>query len=331
MDKAKSWDVFVSHASEDKAEVVLPLSRLLERLGLKVWLDVGELKVGDSLSKSIDEGLARSRFGILVLSKAFLRKDWPDYELRSLIAKELGREKVILPVWHDIERDELLAYSPNLADKKGLSTNRMSLEDIALELVEVIRPDLSERILRKLIYLRQRNASPIELVEAKSLKKSRRRHAELPTALVWRIRGIRAALIDVYPLSFEDWIDGFLRDSHPTQEVEMWEHFACVFREIVWEGDWTLEDKKLVFGTLFPMLMGMGKPSLEGLKLTPIQKKIVEEALAGPRATPGEIPIFADTDDEGDSPSAAPDLEDFTGPAALIDQELLEELARRST
>ena len=77
-------DVFVSHASEDKEAFVAPLAKILSQLGLKVWYDEFSLKLGDSLSRSIDKGLSESTFGIVVLSKPFINKSWTEYELRGL-------------------------------------------------------------------------------------------------------------------------------------------------------------------------------------------------------------------------------------------------------
>jgi AbiTii/TIR domain len=72
----RDFDVFISHASEDKNTVVRPLARALSDKGLKVWYDEFELKIGDSLRRKIDTGLARSRFGVIVLSRSFFRKDY---------------------------------------------------------------------------------------------------------------------------------------------------------------------------------------------------------------------------------------------------------------
>ena len=90
------WDAFISHASEDKDTLVAPLASMLKELGAKVWYDEFELKAGDSLSKSIDKGLVNSRYGIVVLSPSFINKGWPDYELRSLISKEIGKDGIII-------------------------------------------------------------------------------------------------------------------------------------------------------------------------------------------------------------------------------------------
>jgi hypothetical protein len=119
----KTWDVFISHASEDKEAVALPLADALKRAGLKVWLDRQELRLGDSLREKIDQGLAESRFGVVVLSQHFLQKRWPNRELNGLSALEEDGKKVILPVWHEITKTELASYSPMLADRLAVSTS----------------------------------------------------------------------------------------------------------------------------------------------------------------------------------------------------------------
>jgi hypothetical protein len=138
----KAWDVFVSHASEDKASFVRPLATALANLGVAVWYDEFSLRLGDSISRSIDKGLAQSRFGVVVVSHAFLSKPWPEYELRGLVAREIGEDRVILPIWHGVERPEVLSFSPPLADKVALDTRQSSAEDIAIRLLREIRPDL---------------------------------------------------------------------------------------------------------------------------------------------------------------------------------------------
>jgi TIR domain len=83
--KNKRWDAFISHASEDKDSVARPLYKLLRDKGLEIWYDEFTLKVGDSLRKSIDQGLSKSVCGIVVLSKDFFSKKWPKHELNGFI------------------------------------------------------------------------------------------------------------------------------------------------------------------------------------------------------------------------------------------------------
>jgi hypothetical protein len=72
----KTWDIFISHASEDKP-FTDRLHEELKKSGVRVWYDKSVLVMGDSLRKKIDEGLAGSRFGVVVLSQAFFSKQWP--------------------------------------------------------------------------------------------------------------------------------------------------------------------------------------------------------------------------------------------------------------
>lgn len=113
--EAGPWDVFISHASEDK-EFVRPLADALTGRGLRVWFDEFELHVGASLSGSIHRGLAESRFGVVVLSPSFFAKEWPQWELAGLLARQIGEKRVILPVWHQIDQESVRRFAPPLAD-----------------------------------------------------------------------------------------------------------------------------------------------------------------------------------------------------------------------
>lgn len=114
----EEWDVFISHASEDKEAIAKPLAEALRIKGLRVWYDDFALKMGDSLRQSIDSGLARSRFGVVILSGYFFQKHWPQQELNGLVTRE-DSGKVILPVWHGVGFAEVRNYSPMLADRKA--------------------------------------------------------------------------------------------------------------------------------------------------------------------------------------------------------------------
>lgn len=111
-------------------------------LGVSVWYDEFSLRLGSSLSRSIDRGLADSSFGLVVVSPAFIRKPWPEYELRGLVAREITEDRVILPVWHGVTRADVLAFSPPLCDKVALNTTGLSAEDVAIQILREVRPDL---------------------------------------------------------------------------------------------------------------------------------------------------------------------------------------------
>jgi hypothetical protein len=135
------YDVFICHASEDKDGVARPLAEALQKEGVQVWYDEFNLRVGDSLSHSIDVGLAQSRFGVVIVSRRFLEKPWPQRELHGLISRELtSGAKVILPVWHEISKEDLVAVSPTLADVLATSTTR-GMDHVVEQILEVVRPD----------------------------------------------------------------------------------------------------------------------------------------------------------------------------------------------
>ncbi|MCA9924517.1 MAG: TIR domain-containing protein, partial [Anaerolineales bacterium] len=133
------FDVFISHASEDKDDLVRPLADALVEMGIKVWYDEFQLKIGDSLRRSIDAGLANSTFGIVVLSPSFFAKNWPQYELDGLVQREMEGGKVILPLWHKVSKSEVMGYSPSLADKLALNSTVATIEELAAEFADVIK------------------------------------------------------------------------------------------------------------------------------------------------------------------------------------------------
>ncbi len=134
---SKTWDIFISHASEDKDAFVRELANELTAKGLKVWYDEFTLTIGDSLRRSIDQGLANSQYGIVVLSHNFFSKEWPQRELDGLVAKEISSGKLILPIWHDVTKDDVARFSPILADRLAVTSDR-GMNNIIKEIMAAI-------------------------------------------------------------------------------------------------------------------------------------------------------------------------------------------------
>jgi hypothetical protein len=140
------YDVFISHASEDKDSFVRELALRLQEENIQVWYDEFSLKLGDSLRRSIDIGLSRSRFGVVILSKNFFAKQWPQRELDGLVAREtIHGHRIILPVWHEITREEICRYSPPLADIVAVSSS-FGIDHVVTAIKEVVRPQGSPLI-----------------------------------------------------------------------------------------------------------------------------------------------------------------------------------------
>ncbi len=135
-----SWDVFICHASEDKEAIAKPLVAALVKAGLRVWYDDLTLALGDSLSRAIEQGLSASQFGVVILSPHFFAKKWPQRELNGLVAQEEHRDKVILPVWHGVTHEDVVRFSPSLADKIAVSTDQ-GVPAVVDKILRVIRPE----------------------------------------------------------------------------------------------------------------------------------------------------------------------------------------------
>lgn len=231
---SKKYDVFISHASEDKPRIVKELAELLSCLGVSVWYDEFSLEVGDSLTQKIDEGLINSNFGIIIISRNFINKKWTDYELRSLLSKEDNFTKVILPLWHDITYDEVKNFSLYLADKFSLDTSKLSLSECVRKLLKVIRPDIHLNLSRRILFNEIRKTSKVKLVEIKNLVWGEKLRDSLPQNIINRIKSFHYSFIEKYIYSgIEKTIECYLYDHDPIREIEIFEILNASFLEFI--------------------------------------------------------------------------------------------------
>ena len=132
------YDVFISHASEDKEPFVEELVHALRDRDIRVWYDSINIGWGDSLRTQIDSGLKKSTFGIVILSENYIKKGWTQYELEGLFNIEMTKGKTILPIWHNITKQQVMDFSATLAGRKALTTATMTADEIADTFVELI-------------------------------------------------------------------------------------------------------------------------------------------------------------------------------------------------
>ncbi len=129
----KQWDIFISHASEDKGSFVNELSKSLLNKGLSIWYDDFELKIGSKIRESIEDGLSNSIYGVIIISNHFIKKDWTVKELDGLFSMN----KKILPIWHNITKKEIATFSPLLLNTFALDSSK-GPESIAREIELVV-------------------------------------------------------------------------------------------------------------------------------------------------------------------------------------------------
>ncbi len=153
----KEFDFFISHASEDKEKFVRPLVKELINLGFKVWFDELSLKLGDSLFEEISYGIKNSDYGIVIISKPFLKKAWTKKELNGLLSKEIFTDSnIILPIWLEISATDVYSFSPILADKFSLSIDSNQIEKAIEKILSISKSEKfdSEELISKITYLK---------------------------------------------------------------------------------------------------------------------------------------------------------------------------------
>ena len=244
------WDLFISHASEDKEDLVRPLAEELVKYGVNVWYDEFSLELGDSLTASIDKGLIDSKFGLLIISPAFFQKRWTEYELKSLLTKEINGGKIILPIWHNVTSDFVASKSLFLADKKAISSD-VGFSKLALEIVKVVRPDIiNSHLLKKAC--REMKPGKIEQTKLKDLHVIEGvRHKELPLHLVVASK----LLHTLFPVgSYADFVKDFARDADYDEEFVLWVTMSCAYIDTMREFNLNFSEESIC-GNIFGYLL----------------------------------------------------------------------------
>lgn len=148
-DSQEDYDVFVSHAWEDKENFVDEFVQALREYQINVWYDTTQMKWGDSMRAKIDDGLKKSKFGVVVLSPDYIKegKYWTKTELDGLFQVESINGKMLLPVWHNLTKKEVMSYSPIVASKLAMTTANMTAQEMAYELKNLLPQEKAKMIL----------------------------------------------------------------------------------------------------------------------------------------------------------------------------------------
>lgn len=138
------WDVFISHASEDKNSIARPLALALQTHGLTIWFDEDSMFAHNPLNEKIVDGLHNSQVIVLVISSRFLTKEWTIREMTLALEFENPPNCVVVPMLHDLAEDEIEKIPKTLRDRPGVST-RESLDQAIVRLVATIRSIREEK------------------------------------------------------------------------------------------------------------------------------------------------------------------------------------------
>lgn len=235
---AEKWDVFICHASEDKESFVQPLAEILRKLGVSVWYDKFSFELGDSLSKGIDRGIAGSSFGVVVVSKAFVGKAWPEHELQGLVNRNVEENLKIIPIWHGVTKYEVRKFSPSLADRLAIDTRKDNAQEAAIKLLRVVRPDLYEALPR---------AELEELATGKAISELQNEIEELRNQIAeYQCPYCAAAMVTREHIDYDEKNSGVVETFECGYSTGGWQEHPCPLDPKFPK----LEDYDLVFDTL---------------------------------------------------------------------------------
>lgn len=272
------WDIFISHASEDKESFVDPLAHRLRELAVRVWYDKFVLTPGDRISEKIGEGLAKCRSGLLVISPVFIQKRWTKYELSGLVNRFVEEKTRLIPVWLGVSRDDVAKFNPALADIVAIVGDPDDINTCALNVLRVVRPQLYEN-LRMLAEIDLSNVR-FEYRPRSDLKDGPIRHHDLLETLLVRIQNIYFALRDVISMSLEKSIECFQRDLRPENEVAIWErivsgvHIAIDFMESA-----DVETKRKILDVLLRFSIGDHEQVFNDADAGKIDSRVLEASV----------------------------------------------------
>jgi hypothetical protein len=94
------------------------------------------LRIGDSLRQKIDKGLANSRWVSSFVSGVY-KQSWTNYELDGIVTVLFLVSKYCF-IWHNITKQEVVDFSPSLADKVARGTATHTIDEIAHEIAELL-------------------------------------------------------------------------------------------------------------------------------------------------------------------------------------------------
>lgn len=227
------YDLFISHASEDKDTFVRPLAQQLERLSVKVWYDEFSLQLGDSLSASIDKGLKESRYGLVVLSKAFFQKNWTEYEYRSLLVRQNDKERVILPLWYGVIKEDVKNYSLYLADIKGLEVTNDGYRKVIAAIISKVRPDIWKELRMRSLLRKTVEKSKHIVLKLSDIQSAESKQSKLTSKQFIRSKAVYYGIGKHLHKSFQEYIDDYELDVVPERELQSWEIMNACYLEIL--------------------------------------------------------------------------------------------------
>ncbi|MDX6287656.1 MAG: hypothetical protein QOG53_3141 [Frankiales bacterium] len=314
---------FISHSSHDKRLFVRPLVECIADQGVDVWYDEYSMRPGDSLSASIDRGLATAHQGVVVISPAFIetakQSGWTHYELRGIVSNSIGgSHRRIVPVWLDVTADDVREWSPPLADLLAIDASTKPIEAVALEIVQVIAPSKAGGLQRQRFMQMMRQKGRSAQARLHDLNAAPIVERRTPGSVPLRALLVTQILADCgaeHASDFVGFLEDLARDLHHETELRLWEAIAGSYSLACSTYDLDSAQRLALYKTL--VLASFGQADEEAVEvLTPdvagpvlehfqtLMSMVRGEAVIGEGGLRGLLMPVEPSDDEAASPAA---------------------------
>lgn len=206
------YDLFISHASQDKDSFVRELAKLLNREGFRVFYDEISIGIGESIRSSIDGGLAQSSSAVVVISRDFLDRPWPRAELDAILNLAISTSRRLIPIWLNVTYDDVAKASPILADRKAILYNNS-----IPEIVTQIKPHVPKK------FISEKEA---KVAVARILLYSSDGYAEFLSSEAYSRYEAFCSLLDLYDREMDDF-----NERYTVEEVESGQYDESEWRK----------------------------------------------------------------------------------------------------
>ena len=151
---ADVFDFFVSYKRSDAESFVLKLVQGLKARQYSVWVDHEEIRPGESIMASIENGMHSSIDAIVVLSRNYF-DGWSEQERRALFGLMTSKKLRIVPIWYRVGLKDIQRSAPLLADVKAIEVSEehdASVSSVCDAVASSYRPDLRRARLYELFF-----------------------------------------------------------------------------------------------------------------------------------------------------------------------------------
>ncbi|AFA47439.1 toll/interleukin-1 receptor domain-containing protein [Acetobacterium woodii] len=147
-------DIFISHSSKDKTNIVRELVAELRALRLDVWVDEDNILCGDNILDEIERGIKNAVCVALILTPAFFQSNWASLEIGLSRSGKEGT--LIIPVLAGITVEEVAKKYAFLIAQKYISLDSSDMSVGARELAKAVEGQKN----------RKRNDEPLDYQSA---------------------------------------------------------------------------------------------------------------------------------------------------------------------